>query len=163
VNELKEVFKKNSLAKLTRLKFTFGEEDMVPNISDLDIDDEPIPAPAPPEAKKSVVVEEPEEEDIDEPVNNTPIAPVTYLDENKKPIELTDEDREILAEEARAERNRKAIEAKKKSTELKPIAKKVELPPKRKIEMAIAERDYESDCECGPDEACEKCIDKKSL
>ncbi len=39
VNELKEVFKKNTLAKLTRLKFTFAEEELVGNLNDFDIDD----------------------------------------------------------------------------------------------------------------------------
>ena len=80
---------------------------------------------------------------------------------NNVEIELTDEDREILEEEARAERNRRAIESKKKTTGIKPIAKKIELPPKRKIEMAMNEREEYSDCDCGADEACDKCIDKK--
>jgi hypothetical protein len=43
------------------------------------------------------------------------------------------------------------------------MAKKVELPPKRKIEMAIADSDYDGECDCGPEEACGKCIDKKGL
>jgi hypothetical protein len=27
----------------------------------------------------------------------------------------------------------------------------------------IANDDYDSDCDCGPEEACSKCIDKKGL
>jgi hypothetical protein len=157
VNELKEVFKKNSLAKLERLKFTFGEEDLVPKLDDFDIDDELDEQPN--LQPKSIVAEEPEIEDIEELTT----SPQEYLDENGKPIELTDEEKEILEEEARAERNRKVIAAKKQEqkTPVNNMSKKVELPPKRKIEMAMAERDYESDCECGPNDACEKCIDKK--
>jgi hypothetical protein len=86
-------------------------------------------------------------------------TPSQYLDENRQPIELTEEDKEILAEEARAERNRQILTNKKQKQSS--ISKKVELPPKRKIEMAISERDYESDCDCGENDACEKCIDKK--
>ena len=151
VNELKEVFKKNSLAKLERLKFAFGEEDLVPKLDDFDIDDDeldekPIIQPKP------IDIEEPEVEDIEEPENQ---VVQEYLDENGKPIELTEE------EEARAERNRKILAGKKPKTPVNNISNKVELPPKRKLEMAMTERDYESDCECGPNEACEKCIDKK--
>jgi hypothetical protein len=157
VNELKEVFKKNSLAKLERLKFAFGEEDLVPKLDDFDIDDDeldeqPILQPKP------MAIEEPEIEDIEEPENQ---VVQEYLDENGKPIELTEEEKEILEEEARAERNIKILAAKKPKTPANNISKKVELPPKRKIEMAMTERDYESDCECGPNEACNKCMDKK--
>ncbi len=74
---------------------------------------------------------------------------------------MTEEEKEILEEEARAERNRKILAGKKPKTPVNNISNKVELPPKRKLEMAMTERDYESDCECGPNEACEKCIDKK--
>jgi hypothetical protein len=150
VNELKEVFKKNSLTKLERLKFTFGDEDLVPKLDDFDIDDELGEQPTP--------IVEPEIEDIEEPEN---IVPKEYLDENGKQIELTEDEKEILEEEARAERNRKILAAKKPKTPVNNISKKVELPPKRKIEMAMTERDYESDCECGPNEACNKCMDKK--
>jgi hypothetical protein len=160
VNELKELFKKHPLTKLTKLKFVLGEEDLVPDLNDFDVDDElgeMIP--------ESNHVEEPPvqdmvEEEIPEP---TFTEQSTYLDENGQPIEMSEEEREILEEEARAERNR-AIMAKKKEGSVSKIASKVELPPKRKIQMAINEQhDYDTDCECGPNEACDKCIDKKDL
>lgn len=155
VNELKEIFKKNNLTKLQRLRFNFGEEDLMPSISDIDdFDLEEKPATKKPQP---VYVEEPEIEDVVE----TPQQPVAYLDENNQPIELTEDELELLEEERRAERNRKITANKKQTATVNPNAKKVELPPKRKIEMAVADRDYESDCECGPMEACEKCIDKK--
>lgn len=148
VNELKEVFKKNSLSKLSRLKFSFSDEDLVPKLDEFDIDME---------------LSEPHVDNEIEPqphIEEVAVAtPSQYLDENRQPIELTEEDKEILAEEARAERNRQILTNKKQKQSS--ISKKVELPPKRKIEMAISERDYESDCDCGENDACEKCIDKK--
>ena len=139
VNELKEIFKRTSLNKLTNLKFTFPEEDLVPKLDDFEIDDTFV----------EEVIETPKSEPI----------PQTYLDENNKPIELTDEEKEMLEEETRAERNRKALLQKKNNTTSKAV--KVELPPKKKIEMAISDGDFGSDCECELDEACSKCIDKK--
>lgn len=159
VQELKEVFKRNTLDKLKRLKFAFNEEDLVPNLDefDLDIDEDITPAPVVdyPEPIEEMIYEESEYEEVPETFTDA----AEFLDENGQPIALTEEEKEILAEEARAERNRKMIESKKVSGK-KPL--KVELPPKRKIEMAINENyDSDADCECGPDEACNKCIDNK--
>jgi hypothetical protein len=39
VNDLKEIFKKNSLSKIKTLKFVFTE-DLVPSFNDFDIDDD---------------------------------------------------------------------------------------------------------------------------
>ena len=160
VNELKELFKKHSLSKLMNLKFTFKEEELVPNLNDFDVDIEETIAPpvAPPVAPPNE--QHFEEETIPQPSTN---QPQTYLDEKGKPIELSEEELEILEEERRAERNRQALASKNKEKP-KPVnnmAKKVELPPKRKPEMVVADRDLETDCDCGPDEACEKCIDSK--
>lgn len=155
VNELKEIFKKNSLKKLTTLKFSFTEEDLMPKLDDFDLDDDEVDAPVWSAPTINEVVEE-------ETINESPsINNAAYLDENGNPIEMTEEELEMLEEEARAERNRKALG--RKNNPISNMAKKVELPPKRKIEMAMADSDYESDCECGPEEACEKCIDKKGF
>ena len=161
-NELKEVFKKTSLDKLKNLKFTFTEEDLVPTLTEFDMDDfeeEIIPQPLPTEKlipEEYSIYDEYEEVKITE----TPIEHTAYLDEDGKPIELSEDDMELLAEEARAEQNKKFLDSKNKKTDSKKIANKVELPPKRKpvLETTI---DYNSDCECGPDEACDKCIDSK--
>ncbi len=156
VNELKEIFKKTSLAKLNRLKFTFAEEELIPRLNefDIDLDEEDIqPIPMP-------INEEPFEEEIIEhpttPSGNHP----SYLDENGNPIELTEDEREMLEEEARAERNRKAIQGKKKPTVENKTVNNVELPPRKKPEMVVSES-YDTDCDCGPNEACDKCIDSK--
>ena len=160
-NELKEVFK-TSLDKLKNLKFTFTEEDLVPTLTEFDMDDfeeEIIPQPLPTEKlipEEYSIYDEYEEVKITE----TPIEHTPYLDEDGNPIELSEDDMELLAEEARAEQNKKFLDSKNKKTDSKKIANKVELPPKRKpvLETTI---DYNSDCECGPDEACDKCIDSK--
>jgi hypothetical protein len=159
VNELKEVFKKNSLAKLTRLKFVFGEEELVPTLNDFDIDDEDLEETPVVKAKP---IAPPIEEDFEEEIVEQKPMNAAYLDEEGRPIELTEEEKEMLEEDARAERNRQSL-ASKKNKPVNSMASRVELPPKRKVEMAIADRDYETDCDCGENEACDKCIDKKGL
>jgi hypothetical protein len=164
-NELKEIFKKTSLDKLKNLKFTFAEEDLVPTLTEFDMDDfdeeEIMPQPLPPE---NLVPEEysiyDEYEEVAGESIPIPIEHTAYLDENGNPIELSEDDMELLAEEARAEQNKKYLERKNKKTDTRKIANKVELPPKRKpvLETTI---DYNSDCECGPDEYCNKCVDSK--
>lgn len=168
VNELKELFKKHSYNKLLNLKFAFKEEELVPNLNDFDVDiDEPlVPSIAPSVAPSTEqhfeeeTVVPPVQPPTQQVINN---QPATYLDEEGKPIELSEEELELLEEERRAERNRQAM-ASKQNSKPRPVnnmAKKVELPPKRKPEMAIADRDTDTDCDCGPDEACDKCIDSK--
>lgn len=154
-DELKALFKKTDLAKLQRLKFTFTGEDLVPSLNDFDMDIEEEVEQLPAYAEEAF------EEEIIEP---TPIPQtVAFLDENRNPIELTEEERELAEEDARAERNRRILENKKRNptptTTKKP--NKVELPPKRKVEMANAEPEYYTDCDCGPNDACDKCIDSK--
>jgi hypothetical protein len=156
VNELKEIFKKNSLTKLTRLKFSFAEEELVPNLNDFDIDDDDLISENNNEPIEETIEEINEAVQIDQPTN------LPYLDADGNPIELTEEEKEMLEEEARAERNLQLM-GKKKNNPIVNAARNVELPPKKKMEMALTERDYETDCDCGPGEACSKCIDKKDL
>jgi hypothetical protein len=141
VNELKELFKNKSLNKLKTLRFTFNEDDeFTTNLDDISIDEDvknEVPAPV-----------------INDEMIQEPIQEI----QNQITPEMDDEEKEMLEEEARAERNRNIF--KNKAT--KP---KVELPPKRKIEMALASNgfDNDSDCDCGPNEACDKCINDKDL
>jgi hypothetical protein len=142
INELKEIFKKNTLHKLKKLKFIFNEDDFVPELNDLDLvqpEEEPIISPE----SASVI----EQQDSYEPPT---------IEEN-----LTDEEREILEEEARAENFRKTQEFKRNNSQIETLKKKVELPPKKVFESG--NQRYMEDCECGPDEACGKCIDKKDF
>jgi len=166
VNELKELFKRTSLIKLNRLKFTFEDEELITKFDEFDIDESLNDEPRIDEPK----IDEPriDEPRIDEPkIDEAFIKPtitntVPFLDEHGNQIEMTEEEMEMLEEEARAERNRKALLNKNSKT--KPsISKKVELPPKPRPQLSIADNDFETDCECGPNDACEKCIDQKGF
>lgn len=166
VNELKNIFKKTPLSKLSTLKFTFKEEDLVPNLNDFDVDEmieEPLEEP----------LEEPVEQPLEESVENHDEQPpqtkdeeninnVSFLDENGNPIELTEEEREMLEEEARAEKNIKFLKNKKRNP-ISNAARKIELPPKKKAQMVTSDVNYDTDCDCGPMEACSKCINHKDL
>ena len=128
VEELKKLFKDNTLARLTRLKFTFTEEDIVPSLGEFDLNIE-----------EQIETEQIETEDVQEPVIYTAemvdnmyseedIVSQTvpqYVDENGNPIQYTEEELEMMEEEARAERNRKLFKNKKNG-----MASKIELPPR---------------------------------
>jgi len=124
VEELKKLFKDNSLAKLTRLKFTLAEEDIVPSLGEFDLNIE-----------EEIETEQIETEDVEEPViytaemvdNMYPEEELVpqYVDENGNPIQYTEEELEMMEEEARAERNRKLFKNKKNG-----MASKIELPPR---------------------------------
>jgi len=137
VNELKEVFKKNSLDKLKRLKFNFAEEDLVPKLDDFDIDDT-YDEPFEEEVVMETVVPNLYPENIDEysiseeKENEEPIDPQqhTYLDENGNPIELSEEELEIIEEEERARKNMEYLKSKKQNEKVKNVSSKVELPPR---------------------------------
>jgi len=154
VNELKEVFKKNSLVKLSRLQFTFGEEELIPDIGELDLN--PIENEELIESKSLIENEPVKEINIEDTNPKVNIL----VDENGNKIELTPEDIEAIEEEERAKINRKFLETKKLNGASKVNNKKIELPPKKKVEMMVT-HNYEDECDCGPDEACSKCIDKK--
>lgn len=137
VNELKEIFKKTSLDKLKRLKFNFSEEDLVPKLDDFDAEieealnedaiiDEPIQTTNPSDFYPENVEEYATsgEKEFEET-----IVP-SYLDENGNPIELTEEEMEMIEEEKRALRNMELLKNKKQSEKLKAISSKVELPPR---------------------------------
>ena len=133
VEELKKLFKDNTLARLTRLKFTFAEEDIVPSLGEFDLNiEEQIET-------EQIETEQIETEDVQEPVIYTAemvdnmyseedIVSQTlpqYVDENGNPIQYTEEELEMMEEEARAERNRKFFKNKKNG-----MASKIELPPR---------------------------------
>ena len=129
VEELKKLFKDNSLAKLSRLKFTFSEEDILPSLGEFDLNIE--------EQKEIEKIEQ--TEPTQEPVIYTAEMidsmyseeetgmqkPPQYVDENGNPIQYTEEELEMMEEEARAERNLKMFKNKKNG-----MASKIELPPR---------------------------------
>ncbi len=138
VNELKEFFKVNTLAKLKKLKFIITDE--IKNVEDefdLNIDEVII--------EKKVI-----EENIQIPIINTNTGPTlddvpfdieidenvlipSYMNQNGELEVLSEEDKEILEEEARALRNIKATKRKQLSTST----------VKPKVIINQNERDYE--------------------
>jgi hypothetical protein len=137
VNELKEVFKKNSLDKLKRLKFSFAEEDLVPKLDDFDVDDT-YDEPFEEEVVTETVVPNLYPENVEEYATSgekefeEPIDPQqhTFLDENGNPIELSEEELEIIEEEERARKNMEYLKGKKQTDKFKNVSSKVELPPR---------------------------------
>lgn len=145
VKELQEIFKKNSLTKLTKLKFMFGEEELIPNLTDMDYNEEDV-------TETPVVIEVKKEE----------ITPAQYVDENGKAEPLTEEQLEMIEEEKRAQRFKQVQETTKKKSDVKNlVTKKIELPPKKFTQPVIG--NSEPDCNCGETEACEKCVEYKDL
>ena len=132
VEELKKLFKDNSLTKLSRLKFNFSEEDVVSEF-DLNIDEETQQSPQIEEIEQdkevysepviytSDMIDAMYSEDSIEVGSNSP----QYVDENGNPIEYTEDELEMIEEEARAERNRNLFKNKKNG-----MASKIELPPR---------------------------------
>ena len=148
VDELKLLFQKHPLSKLNTLKFTFSDEELDTNKDEFNLD---IDFPSNIEEEEDSFEEE-EQELIEEPQQQNGV----YLDENHNAIPLSEEDKEMLAEEARAKRNMVAIKNKKSNQQRKPF---VELPPRKPKEVMVQEHFVNNDCSCGPDEACNKCID----
>lgn len=75
INELQTVFKKNSLAKLNKLRFTFADDEIIPSLKEFDVDETNF------------------NEDSNEIVD-TPSSP--------EQIEMTEEEIEMVEEEKRA-------------------------------------------------------------
>jgi len=137
INELKEIFKKTPLSNLKKLRFQFqsSEDILTPSLSEF----------TPDQTTYEPIVENNEIDD------NTQ----SLTTDNTPQMELSEEDKEILEEEARGERNRKLIESNKSKSSVKNIHKKIELPPKKNID------NLNNYCSCEPNEACDICIDDK--
>lgn len=148
VQELKEIFLKNTLSKLQKLKFSFNEDELIDDIDNLTIED--------PEPENEAVI----------PIESPEVVREVIVEphQTQQPIEnnqtLSEEELEILEEERRAENFKAWKTTQGVDKKLKKIGNKIELPPK-KINKEIDI--MEVDCECGPDEACSKCIHLKDL
>lgn len=137
VNELKELFKKHGLDKLKRLKFNFSEEDLIPKLNDFDVDvdidetyeEEIVETPQPQDFYPENIEEysTSKEKDFEEP---KPTEITNYLDENGNPIEISEEELEMIEEEERAKRNMEILKNKKEKDKLNKMSSKIELPPR---------------------------------
>jgi hypothetical protein len=67
------------------------------------------------------------EKEFEEPINP---QQHTFLDENGNPIELSEEELEIIEEEERARKNMEYLKGKKQTDKFKNVSSKVELPPR---------------------------------
>jgi hypothetical protein len=151
VNELKEIFKKNSLIKLNRLTFSFND-DLIPELDEFDLSDS-ITEPEVMVENKYISPGIPMVEYDTAETTPTETIPTEIFED------MSEENAEILAEELRAQNFKKIKDAGKLKNQVKNINSKVELPPKRKIADSISESG--GDCNCGPEEACNKCIEHK--
>jgi hypothetical protein len=132
VEELKRLFKDNSLANLSRLKFTLSEADIIPSLGDFDlnIDDDnsennlPLASEITDIGYQEPVIYTAEMIDKMYSEEETPML-AQYVDENGNPIKYTEDELEMMEEETRAERNRKLFKNKKNG-----IVSKIELPPR---------------------------------
>lgn len=135
VDELKELFKTNELNKLETLRFTFSDGDSInPKISELDIN-----------LNESDVVEQSveivEQEDVleEETIDSTDI---TFTNGGVSTLNST---------------NVRTATYKNQT---------IELPPKGNIEVETYDLPHDmtsGPCDCGPEEACGKCMDEKGF
>jgi len=144
VNQLKVVFKNNSLEKLKNLNFTFSEDDLVPKLDDFDLDidididivEETIEEPTvdvKTEESSKIIYSASEidaiAEEYSEPTEIKGLDGTQYLDENGNPIEMSDEELEMIEEETRGRKNLEYLKNKNKNSKTNKI-KNVELPPR---------------------------------
>lgn len=156
VDELKELFKKTPLDKLISLKFSFNDEDFIPKLDEFDVN---LTDDVETNASSEKLIDIKDEGDSETTIpSNTP----NVTSEISNTDDLTEEELEILEEEKRAETYRAFKEKTQQANQLKKV-NKVELPPKKKIRVAIANdfNDTEVECECNSEEACNKCIHLK--
>jgi len=148
VKELQELFKETPLSKLEYLRFTFDEltmdsNEFIPPLSEMD--------------------------DINV-LNETTTSEVNSFDTSDDFNEDEDEyEREArLHEEAAFRAQQEKLTTKLNGSKGKSkTVNNIELPPKvNSIEVEVyelPEEMKEGECDCGPNEACPKCMDKKDL
>ena len=89
-----------------------------------------------------------------------PVETNNYSEEPVENKEMSEEELELIEEEARAENFRKYQEYQKLNGGIQKISQKIEFPPKNKESEML---NTPVTCECGPDEACNICIETKGL
>lgn len=133
VKELQNLFKENTLDKLKTLKFVLGKEQLVPDL----MNDE-------------IIVEIP----LIEPIVEIPTKPETNSAEPNAQTKavVNTETNPSITHNARSK---------------KPGIGEIELPPKgEKVileDYSLSKEITEGDCNCGENEACPKCMDRKGF
>lgn len=151
VKELQVIFKNNNLTKLMNLKFSFKDENLVPDLSDMDVDVE--------EEEINDVIDGPIDGPTEGPVETKESeGPIEYLDGEGKPLPLTEEELELIEEEKKAKAFLQSKHNKPNSNVKKIKNTKIELPPKPKKVPQLA-----GGCDCNETEACSLCIEDKDL
>ena len=152
VKELQELFKETSLSKLEYLRFTFDEltmdsNEFIPPLSEMD-DMNSLDETTTPEALTEANI----------------LGVSDDFNEDEDEYEREARLHEEAAFRAQQEKLTTKLNGSKGKTKL---VNNIELPPKgNSIEVEVyelPEEMKEGECDCGPNEACPKCMDKKDL
>ena len=156
VKELQKIFIDNSLTKLKTIKFGFGQEQLIPDVMvSEDIMSELVPEP---------VIQEV----VNEPMNPKPGTVERHTPQPTRETGYVDKDGTPILEEVQApievEDITSNVQQPQKTHNLNG-SQQVELPPKNgKIELeehGLPPEMTQGTCNCGPNEACPKCMDEK--
>lgn len=147
VKELQELFKETPLSKLENLRFTFVSNELIPPLSEMDDMDVLN------EITTSETLTEADILGVSDDFNEDE-------DEYEREARLHEE----AAFRAQQEKLTTKLNGSKGKTKM---VNNIELPPKgNSIEVEVyelPEEMKEGECDCGPNEACPKCMDKKDL
>lgn len=133
VDELKRIFKENTLTKLQRLKFTFNEPDIIPSLIDMDDINEDLNDELAPEEK------------IIESMSEV-LSEQTNIDNSKEP--------QPKIKNNKSQSKSKIVDNHFNGVELPPKGKKVELEEFESPKII---------CKCGPDDICPICEEEKNF
>lgn len=147
VKELQELFKETPLSKLENLRFTFVSNELIPPLSEMDDMDV---------LNEITTSETLTEADI--------LGVSNDFNEDEDEYEREARLHEEAAFRAQQEKLTTKLNGSKGKTKM---VNNIELPPKgNSIEVEVyelPEEMKEGECDCGPNEACPKCMDKKDL
>lgn len=133
VDELKRIFKENTLTKLQRLKFTFNEPDIIPSLMDMDDIDGDLNDELAPEEKMIESMSE-------------VLSEQTNIDNSKEP--------QPKMQNNKSQRKSKIVDNHFNGVELPPKGEKVELEEFETPNII---------CKCGPDDICPICEEEKNF
>lgn len=166
VKELQEIFKEHPLTKLETLKFVFNDTyNNTDDIPDFDLFDTNIINETSTNEELNQTKTTINAQITDSVTQSNPKAEYkevlsTYEYEDEDDYEKEARLHEEAAIKAQQEKLMNKVNGKTKTVH------NIELPPKKGIEVEVYDLPEEmksGDCNCGPEEACPKCMDEKSL